>query len=91
MFGKRILLKIAAITVSFLLLWFSAGLTDYMVVFKLGKEPVFCLSHKIRDDAKIHFGLGYTYTFITENDRTKYINFENIIGANVYWVDCSQR
>ena len=85
----KIILRIAAIILCFLLVCFSAGFIDYLRVFELEKEPFFCIPRRIRDDAKIYYGPGYTYTFITEDGKLKYIDFENIIGANVYWVDCS--
>lgn len=58
---KQIFTQIAAAVLSFLLLWFSAGLIDYMRVICFYKEPIFCLDFDTDENGGFYKGLGYTY------------------------------
>ena len=85
---NKLFYKVLAAVFAVSILWFSAAVFDYSRVFEKEKTPVFCVSRKIRNDTEIYNGIGYTYTFITKNGEVERIWFENLLGANVYWVNC---
>ncbi|MBQ8789237.1 MAG: hypothetical protein IJZ58_06975 [Oscillospiraceae bacterium] len=74
---KEVFLKTLAAVMSFLLLWFSAGLIDYMAAVCFYREPVFCIKNGDKNGGFYH-GLGYSYV-ITGNFDEK--NTEKPFGA----------
>ena len=80
--------KVLSAVFAILMLWFSAAVFDHSLVFEKEKTPVFCLSRKVTEEVEIYNGIGYSYTFTTENGTTKRIDFENFLGANEYLVNC---
>lgn len=80
---KQFAARAAAVIASFLLLWFSAGMIDYMRTVILYREPIFCLKNADETGGFYH-GLGYTYVIVgnfgeetPENPYgARYIEFE---------------
>ncbi len=58
---KQFALRFGAAVLSFVLLWFSAGLIDYMRAVCFYKEPVFCMDFGTDENGGFYKGLGYTY------------------------------
>ena len=85
---NRLFYKVLAAILAILILWFSAAVFDHSRVFEREKPPVFCISRRVNDEISIYNGIGYSYTFTTENGTTKRIDFENFLGANEYLVNC---
>ena len=85
---NRLFYKIICSVFAIIILWFSAAVFDHSLVFEKEKTPVFCLSRKVTEEVEIYNGIGYSYTFTTENGTTKRIDFENFLGANEYLVNC---
>ncbi|MBR2639698.1 MAG: hypothetical protein IKD39_03935 [Oscillospiraceae bacterium] len=86
---KEVFLKALAAVLSFLFLWFSAGLIDYMAAVCFYREPVFCIKN---GDKKGGFyrGLGYSYVISGNFDKkssekpfgAEYIEF-NVFGERI--------
>ncbi|MBQ7874408.1 MAG: hypothetical protein IJ306_04510 [Oscillospiraceae bacterium] len=75
--------RILSLLISALLLWFSAGLIDYMLVMHFYREPFFCVAN-VDENGGFYHGLGYSYVitgnFDEENSEdpfgAEYIEFE---------------
>ena len=68
---KEVFLKTLAAVTSFLLLWFSTGLIDYMAAVCFYREPVFCIKNGDENGGFYH-GLGYSYVITGNFDKKKH-------------------
>lgn len=76
-FQPGIAFKILSLLINALLLWFSAGLIDYMLVTRFYREPFFCVANADENGGFYH-GLGYSYVITGNFDED---NSEGHFGA----------
>ena len=89
MTNNWILKRVFAFALIFVLLWFSAGVFDYIMAVCLYKEPFFCIKNGDQNGGFYH-GIGYSYVitgnFDKENTKIpfggEYIEFE-IFGKRI--------
>ena len=86
---NRLFYKIICTVFAIIILWFSAAVFDHSLVFEKEKTPVFCLSRKVTEEVEIYNGIGYSYTLTAVNGKIQSVDFENLLGANEYWVNCA--